>query len=178
MHGRRVHRYELFDEKPVTGWEKAVYYFANQTSKVWFIEDDVYFYDELTLTEIVKKYPESNLLTNRCFIKGEEEWVHWQETTIKLEEPHFKAMVCACRLSKTLLELIKTYAQKHKSLFFLEALFPTLAKQNNLLYDTPPEFEPVKYNDPIKKTDKTRLYHPVKDMVKQQKFRCADTANR
>jgi len=80
-------------------------------------------------------------------------------------------MVCATRISKPLIDLIKAYATEHKSLYFLEALFPTICKNSNLIYDTPKELNPVLYNNPIQELDKLRIFHPVKKLSRQAEFR-------
>ena len=57
----------FFMKKNVTGWEKAIYYFTfidNDKEDVWFIEDDVFFYDENTINNIDIQYNDSDLLTN------------------------------------------------------------------------------------------------------------------
>jgi len=103
-------------KKNVTGWEKAVYYFSNVNlsyKNVWFFEEDVFFYNEKTLLDIDKKYPNSDLLTNTYTSKLDSpEWYHWSRITIKLNDPLYKAMVCASRMSKKMLKLIDTYAKK------------------------------------------------------------------
>lgn len=151
-------------KKIVTGWEKAIYYFANVETafnNIWFIEDDVFFYDEATLQEIDKAYPNSDLLSNDCteYVKGT--WL-WSNVKINSPLPYYHAMVCATRLSKPLIDLIKAYAEQNKTLYFLEALFPTICKNNGLIYDFPKELKQVLYDVIPKELDKTQIYHPIK----------------
>jgi hypothetical protein len=82
-------------------------------------------------------------------------------------------MVCAVRMSKTLLSKIKDYANEYKTLFFLEALFSTICKANNLKYDTPSELWSISYRNNHLESDINicNLYHPVKDMNKHTIFR-------
>jgi hypothetical protein len=66
-----------------------------------------------------------------------------------------------------MLESINIYANKNKTLFFLEALFPTIAKKNNVItIKCPEEFTSVTHRDEWKINDfnKNNLYHPVKDL--------------
>ena len=53
--------------KLISGWDKALYYFRvedNNYDFVWFIEDDVFFYNEDTLLRIYSQYINSDLLSN------------------------------------------------------------------------------------------------------------------
>ena len=165
----------FISKKLITGWEKAVYFFANletNYTNVWFIEDDVFFYDESTLLEIDKIYPNSDLLTNSVAEYKEGTW-NWSHIKINFPPPWYSAMVCATRVSKPLINLIKTYADEHKALFFLEALFPTICKRANLVYDFPEELKTALYNNPIQESDldKRHIFHPVKKLRQQAEFR-------
>jgi hypothetical protein len=153
-------------------WDKALYYFSNinkNYDNVWFIEDDVYFYNENTIINIDNKYPDSDILSNKyeTNITGKKDYWHWYTVlnNIKIKPPYYNTMVCAVRMSKKLLSLINNYANMHKTLFFLEVMYPTLAKQNDLKYDNPEELYTIVYRKDWKKEDinKTNLYHPIKD---------------
>ena len=165
----------FISQKLVTAWEKALYFFANleiDYKCVWFLEDDVFFYNEQTLQDIDGQYPNSDLLTNNCdtYVKGT--W-NWSQITINFEPPWYSAMVCASRLSKPLINLIKAYASEHKTLFFLEALFPTICKRNNLIYDLPKELNRILYNITPEESelDKQQIFHPIKKLRQQALFR-------
>jgi len=164
--------------KKISGREKAVYYFShiNQNySKVWFLEDDVFFYNEQTLLNIDSKYPESDLLTNfyKENLTGHKNDWNWPNVHIKIPPPYYYAMVCAVRISKTLLSKIKDYATTYNTLFFLEALFPTLCKYNNLIYDTPEELTTVTYREKYSTEliNKVNIYHPVKGIKQHVVYR-------
>lgn len=48
--------------KDVSGWDKGLFYFSfneKQVGKIWFMEDDVFFYDENTLIDIDLKYTDN-----------------------------------------------------------------------------------------------------------------------
>lgn len=157
--------------KDITSWEKSVYYFSTintQYSKVWFIEDDVFLYDEQTLLEIDSKYDNSDLLSNtyKENINGDKNDWNWRSIDIKFSPPYYCAMVCCVRLSSNLLSKIMDYANEHNTLFFLEALFPTMCKINNMKYDTPSEFKNIVYMKSYEyiDIDKSNLFHPVKDI--------------
>ncbi len=64
-------------------------------------------------------------------------------------------------------------AEKHKTLLFLEALFPTVAIKNKLKYANPNEFNNIiyRYNYNKKDININNLYHPVKDLNNHIIFR-------
>ena len=72
-----------------------------------------------------------------------------------------------------MLNHIFNYAKSNKTLFFLEAMFPTIAIKNNVIYNTPQEFNEIHYRKDFSITDidKTNLYHPVKNLDSHVIFR-------
>ena len=96
-----------------------------------------FFYDEHVLLNIDSKYDNSDLLSNSYgenTIGHKNDW-HWNRIDINFPPPYYCAMVCCVRISIELLFKIKEYANKYNTLFFLEALFPTICKKYNLQYD-------------------------------------------
>jgi len=164
--------------KLISGWDKALYYFGVENLQydfVWFVEDDVFFYNEDTLKSIDIKYFDEDLLCND-FVEnsdGNKSYWHWQVINIQHPPPYYNGMMCACRLSKKLLESINYYAKTHKKLFFLEALFPTIAIKNNLKCNNPEELKEIHYRCTFDKEDinKNNLYHPVKDLYEHIFYR-------
>jgi hypothetical protein len=158
-------------KKLITSWEKAIYYFSTiniQYNHVWFFEDDVFFYNENTLLTIDSNYNHSDLLSNTYNENkygNKTEWI-WNNINIKIPPPYYSAMVCCVRMSSKLLSKIKQYANTYKTLFFLEALFPTICKKYNFQYDTPNELTTIVYrtNYENKDINKTCLFHPVKNI--------------
>jgi len=155
-------------KKMISGWDKALCYFSlinTNYDYVWFMEDDVFFYDETTIMNIDNKYPSFDILANCEFKEGDySQWL-WRFIKINLQKPHYSGMMCATRLSKNVLKEIDKYTVKNNCLFFIEALFPTIVKYNNFTYFQPNELKTIKYrfdwND--KNVNKTGLYHPLKD---------------
>jgi len=81
-------------------------------------------------------------------------------------------MMCCVRLSNNILKCIKDYAEKYKTLFFLEALFPTIAIKNNLKYSNPSEFDEVTYREfQENNLNKINIFHPVKNLNNHIIFR-------
>ena len=158
-------------DKEVSGWDKALYYMI-YTSKVlydhiWFIEDDVFMKNEKTLLNIDEKYKykHKDILCNSSFAPGNlQEW-HWNKIQIEYEPPYYCGMMCICRMSQCMIRCIQSYAEQHQTLFFLEALFPTLAIKNgvNVIF-SPEEFTSVVYRQDWKpeEIEDHKLYHPIK----------------
>jgi len=160
--------------KTVAGWDKALFYnyllykekikLKKQYQHIWFIEDDVFFYEENILKNIDANYPNSDLLCKEIHEKKEnEEWL-WNFIHIHNEDKRYKALVCACRMSQKLLNYIFEYVENYKQLFFIEAMFPTIAMKHNLQCDFPIELRTLEYNKPwvYNEINKTNLFHPIK----------------
>jgi len=126
----------------------------------------VFIYDENTISNIDSKFENYDILCNSDFKVGRlNEWL-WKRIKINLTQPYYHGMMCACRMSNKLLENINHYAIQNKKLFFLEALFPTIAIKNNLKYIRPDEFKTITYRDKINMDQYTKvnIYHPCKDI--------------
>ena len=165
-------------EKKVTAWEKAVYYFSTinrNYDKVWYFEDDVFFHNEQALLNIDSNYGSSDLLSNSFSknITGHKNNWHWNRIDIQFSPPYYCAMVCCIRASLTLLTKIRKYAKNHKTLFFLEALFPTICKKHHLQHDVPQQLKNIVYRKDYKDEDitKQKLFHPIKDISKHTYYR-------
>jgi hypothetical protein len=159
----------LLIKKDITAWDKALYYFTKvkKCAHVWFIEDDVYFKSEKTLLAINKKYSDDLLLANISVNKegGGGSW-HWGSFIIEHPPPYYASIVCATRISKKLLKAIEVYAEKNRTLYFLEAFFPTECIVNKLSHRIIPELNGITCCDAVNlealRADK--LYHPMKDI--------------
>ena len=177
-----VHNYtkiNYFVKKDITAWEKALFYFHNlnnQFSNIWFIEDDVFFYDENVLFNIDKEYPEEDLLTRFSFNpkENEDKWGPISLLTLPIQS----AMCCVVRMSKKMLKAIDDFVLVEKRFCFLEILFPTLATTKKLNYKNPKQLDSVLFNPDKKIRHKvftdllyTNLFHPVKDIYKHKIYR-------
>ena len=155
-------------KKRISGWDKALYYFGKinlDSDFVWFLEDDVFFYDENTLLDIDNQYINDDVLSNKIH-DSVKNLNHWSSIKFNYEKPYYRGMMCAVRVSNNLMKSINNYATENKKLEFLEALFPTIAKKNDLIVTNPVEFHLVKYRYNCKELSqelfKNILYHPVK----------------
>uniref|UniRef100_A0A6C0B9F3 Nucleotide-diphospho-sugar transferase domain-containing protein n=1 Tax=viral metagenome TaxID=1070528 RepID=A0A6C0B9F3_9ZZZZ len=161
----------------ISGWDKALYYFGVEDTSydyIWFMEDDVFLYNEDTIINIDNKYINDDLLSNSYSKNsdGNKNTWHWALINIQYPPPYYKGMMCAVRFSNNMIKCINDYAIKNKTLFFLEALFPTIAIKNNLKYSTPQEFNIYWRHDFEKKDiNNNNLYHPVKDLNNHINFR-------
>jgi len=164
-------------KKDISGWDKALYYFTyikNNYEYVWLLEDDVFFYNEDTLLAIDNKYTQQDILCNSSFEEAKlNEWL-WRFINIRFPSPYYCGMMCSCRFSKRMFNCIKEYAEPNKTLFFLEALFPSIAVYNKLNYlSNPEEFITITHRDilDINTFNKYNLYHPVKNIDSHGKAR-------
>jgi len=165
-------------KKLISGWDKALYYFGIEDKNydfIWFIEDDVFFYNENTIIQIDNQYKSDDLLSKTYNINkdGNEKGWLWDRINIQYSPPYYSNMMCCVRFSKKMMSCINDYASKHKTLFFLEVLFPTIAFKNNLFYSCPSEFNNIFYRHNFTKKDITpnNFYHPVKDLDHHNDFR-------
>jgi hypothetical protein len=180
----------LYFLKNACSRDKGLYYFSminTSYNHIWFIEEDVFFYNLNTIIRMDNKYNDSiDLLLRDLTIKKEKEplnW-HWPKVDGKIDLPWACGMICVIRISKKLLEKIKEYALKNKTLFLDEALFSTIALHNNLKIDTPVEFSTIYENDwrkmdennwdknkLINSVNKDNFLHPVKKLEEQIEHR-------
>jgi hypothetical protein len=163
--------------KKISGWDKALYYFGvenNIYDFIWFLEDDVFFNNEYTLLQIDSQYDDDLLSNNyEINVNGNKNTWHWAGITINYSPPYYNGMMCAVRFSNRMMKCINNYAKKQNELFFLEALFPTVAIKNELKCNTPNEMKNISYRNYFDHEDisEENLYHPVKDLDKHIYFR-------
>jgi len=162
----------------ITGWDKALYYFGIEENKyqfIWFMEDDIFFFNEDTIVNIDNQYINYDLLSNGFGenIDGDKEIWLWRRINIEYPPPYYAGMMCAVRFSNSMMSCITDYAKKHKTLFFLEALFPTIAVKNNLKRISPSQFNNIHFRHDFEKQNinNHNLYHPVKDLNDHISFR-------
>ena len=167
--------------KEVTAWEKALYYFSfvnTNYKNVWFLEDDVFFFDENTLLNLDLKYIDDDLITSSsCFGDHTSTWCWTPVLEINLPNPIYHCMCCVARMSKRMVDEVKLYACVNGTLTFLEALFPTMCRLKEFVHTMPyqlqncipPEVCEIKIEHFNNSTD--HLWHPIKNMETHQLFR-------
>ncbi len=161
----------------IISWDRALYHMCcnEPYEKTWFIEDDVFFFSEKTLSNMETKHINVDmLLSNSSKSQQKDGWVWWDALKSDVKEPPYAHSLIVCSLmSRNIMDKIKEHAQQHKKLYFIEALFPILAHTNNLTVSDDPEYLGVKnvswpnihqtVND-FTPQNKDWVYHPVKDM--------------
>lgn len=156
----------------IIAWDKALCYYItheNQADYVWFMEDDVFFTSEETLKNIDAQYPDEDLLTVFHEVNESGElygWNHWVNARGRIDTPWAHSMICACRISRRLLQEVGEYVKQRGELFFIEIMFNTLAHQKGLKLANPPEMSNIHWltewdRDTV---DPTKIYHPFKKM--------------
>jgi hypothetical protein len=76
--------------KLISGWDKALYYFAIEEKKyeyIWYMEDDVLFYNEDTIIKIDNQYMNDDLLSNSFEVNNDGNkkiWL-WKKKSTKNE---------------------------------------------------------------------------------------------
>jgi hypothetical protein len=164
--------------KLISGWDKALFYFGVENTDfdfVWFMEDDVFFYNEDTIINIDNQFTSDDLLSN-CYGEntcGDKSFWHWDRINIEYPPPYYNGMMCSVRFSKKMMNCINDYAIQNKTLFFLEALFPTIATKNNLKCSNPEEFNNIHWKHEFQRENinMNGLYHPIKDLNSHIFFR-------
>tara|TARA_B100000902_G_C27204367_1_gene860778 strand:+ start:419 stop:1141 length:723 start_codon:yes stop_codon:yes gene_type:complete len=167
------------EHKPVIAWDKAFYYFITQypqdkIKQIWFMEDDVYFYDENVLVNLDNNHRSADLLCKKYkkYNEPKHKW-HWDKIDIKFSAPLYESMICVCRLSLKMLNKIQIYVNKYKTLTFIEALLPTLCLKKKLNFKSNRKFNSIiwrkKYTK--EKIDKISFFHPVKECNLHYEFR-------
>lgn len=160
------------------GWAKALYYFSSVQlgyRNVWFIEDDVFLYGESTILNIDNDGGSADLLTTTYEVNptGKRDYWHWKDFEIKLPPPYYSCMCCAVRMSARLLACIKQYANINNTLFFHEAVSPTLCHYYKFNHVVVPQLKNIIYMNTYTDgdIDVDNLYHPVKDITRHARWR-------
>lgn len=167
-----------FDNKSCSR-DKSLYYFCKNNidyEYIWFIEEDVFIPSIKTIENIDNKYTCGDLLveSHKIIYKKDTTW-HWNKINnqIRIDPPYASSMICAIRCSKKILQCINDYVIKYNNLFMDEALFNTLALQNNLDVKVIDELSTIIYKYDWQKEDikKENLYHPIKSISVQYNYR-------
>jgi hypothetical protein len=164
-------------------WDKALYYFSRQSthhSFVWFIEEDVFIPSIQAFLSLHELYSPSNDLVSRMveynFHRDMNEWMWWPLVVGKFAIPWAHGMVCAVGCSRRLLSAVDEFVQWRGQLVFVEALFYTLAIQDNKMKVVAPHelytvvlgiehsFEQIQARP-------NNWWHPMKSFEKQAEFR-------
>jgi len=124
----------MLKKNPIS-WDKMLYHICEKEDYdfVWIFEDDVFIPSVQTIENLHLNYSAFDLVTPNHFEKKDNllDW-HWKHILDKTEAPFYFSMVCACGLSRNMIKVIKEYVKKNRQLFFIEAMFNTLAMNSGL----------------------------------------------
>lgn len=167
----------------IIAWDKAIFFFcklATYYDYVWFIENDVYFQSEnqLTFFDQDPLYSTADLLVKDHIVNAtgniKEGWDHWINIQNQIPIPWAHSLVCIIRISRKLLDEVERFIYK-RPFIFIEALFNTIAEQQNMTILCPIEFRSILYDE--KWYDETVIhytnffFHPIKDEKRHIHFR-------
>lgn len=158
-------------KKNPTAWDKCLYAFNTHFSEyqfVWILEDDVFMLNADVMVKLHEKYNEYDLVTANNIKTPPNQQVawHWEHIHKSINAPYYTSMSCAIGVSRRLLNEIELYVEKHKSLFFNEAMFNTLAFQAGLKIMDAVELKSIvwmgDWNVHIISKLPNNLFHPIK----------------
>lgn len=123
-----------------------------------------------------KKYTDFDLVTPNIFQKTDTimDW-HWRNIIDKIDPPYYFSMVCAMGISKNVFKAIKDFVRKKKTLFFIEVMFSTLAKQDKLKVIDAFEFKSIVWLGEWGLDEflllPLNVFHPIKNIDDHQNLR-------
>lgn len=169
----------LYFKNKACSRDKSLYYFCKKNKKydnIWFIEEDVFIPSVDTIRNIDNKYKDSDLLCKSRELKKDTlNWPHWERviSESKKDLPFERSLICAIRVSRKMLYVIEKYVETYKTLFMDEALFNTLANYEKLSVIAIPELSTIYFKKDWKLSNINinNLYHPIKNINKQNDFR-------
>lgn len=172
-----IHSSSINKMPHIIAWDRALYHMCcnEQYELTWFIEDDVFFYSEQTLTDMENRHKTCDmLLCDATKSQTRTGWNWWKALEHDVNGPPYANSLIVCSLmSRRMMDKIKEHAETHKKLYYIEALFPIIAHSNGFNVEDDNEYlgkTRVQWNTiPHTKHDfnnlnKNWIYHPVKDM--------------
>ena len=123
-------------KKNPIAWDKMLLFFcefAKEYDFVWVFEDDCFIPSVETIQNLHLKYRNFHLVTPNNFQNDGSamDW-HWRDIYPKIKGPYAYSMVCACGISRDVLNEVKRYKEREGTLFYIEVMFNTLALHKGL----------------------------------------------
>jgi len=165
--------------KTPIAYDKMLYYFCEQNielDNLMIFEDDVFIPSVEVLSSFIKKYKAYDLVTSNNFLKTDNvlDW-HWRNVIDKINPPYYYSMVGAFYISRNLLDCIKQYVEKNKTLFFTEVMFNTIAMQNNLKVKDAKELKSIVWQGKWDIDEflllPNNFFHPLKNLTSYGLYR-------
>ena len=151
-------------------WENAFYTLFQSNNKYkffYFIEDDVYTKNIKVFGKLIKYYSQytHDLITGDIFSRNDEpSWYWWEDNGF-----NYKSFNPLCRLSKKLINKIRTCHLLNNGFYFHEVMFASLAINNHykiLDYnkDNNPYISTIRWRPVFELSEiiDNKIYHPVK----------------
>lgn len=163
--------------KVPSAWDKALYYFAvKETSPphVWFIEEDVFIPRPEIIGEIDAEYPDADLVCKQNVSHAEDPaFLWWHDADPMLQEPLYRSLVCACRISRALLDKVVKFVDKNNRLVFIEILFNTIVFQDKMTLAMPQQLQKIiwRHDWTPDTVDDKHMFHPIKNTELQDSYR-------
>jgi len=153
-------------------WDKFCYLFCEVHTYydfVWVFEEDCFIPNVEALKVLDYVYNSYDLVcANNFYNDGSAQDWHWKSIYKYLKAPYYQSMVCASGMSRKLLDCVKKFKEENNTLLHIEAMFNTLAMQNNLNVICPFELLSVVWLgdwglDEMVQIP-TNIFHPVKNI--------------
>jgi hypothetical protein len=123
-------------KKNPIAWDKMLLFFCEYSTEydfVWVFEDDCFIPNVEVIQNLHLKYSSFDLVApNNHKNDGKAMDWHWRDIYPKIKGPYAYSMVCACGLSRYMLNEVQNYKNKNNSLLYIEVMFNTLALHNEL----------------------------------------------
>jgi hypothetical protein len=164
--------------KRVVAMDKCLYWFCECVDyrQIWFFEDDVFIPSIDALKNLITRYSKYDLITPNNFKKTDAamDW-HWKHIFESIKPPYYYSMVCAMGISKKVLRAIKQYVEQNNKLFYLEAMFNTIAMQKGYRVVGAKELKSIVWLGDWTLDQMVQLpnniYHPIKNISEHPKMR-------
>ncbi len=167
-----------------SAWDKVMYYFCEnmEYNDYWFMEDDVFIPKTDSIYQLDKKYKDQDVLlkskkttfTNKNMPPSHKIEVSKYMNKI-YEKSLCKSMICIVRMSKKMLQVIKEYVEKYKTMFFLEYFVCTLSNYHKLKTEVIEEFSTIIFRKvwslEMMMEHPNYMYHPIKNVNLQRAYR-------
>ena len=158
--------------------------YNNRYKNYWVLENDVFVPSVDTIPRIDGKYEGGDILCSSHAVKEDDavlDW-HWQRMKFKggyaFELPWYSSMVCATRLTAAFFDQCRQSVLKNQRLFFLEFFINTLAQKSRIRCTPIPELSEIHFRKNYTAADlqdRSKLYHPVKDVSVHEAIRAKYT---
>lgn len=167
----------LIKKNPIS-YDKMLYHFCRNKPHDFYavFEDDVFIPSVEAVVNFINTYHEYDLVTPNNFLKDDDlmDW-HWRSVIDKIKPPYYFSMVSAFGCSQKMFDVIENYVNEHKTCFFTEVMFNTLAMQNELNVTDALELKSVVWMGKWELDEYLLLpnsfFHPKKELDKFKEYR-------